>query len=711
MLLMPRRTITVVTWSLLAVLVLSTAIFPVGDFDTWFHLKTGEYILQHHAVPTHDVFSYTAQGRTWITHEWLFEVLMFLAYKLGSLTGVILLKVVTVALGFLFTWLTLRRLSIDPLLGAPLLILAVYMTSFHAFARPHVATGAFLALYLYVLLSCKYLPEFRVRRKRLLWLLPVQLLWANIHSGMVLGVGIFALFVATEFVQGLLARRTPASLPPRTLTSPLPSCDLGFLSLLTLGLLGVSFLNPSLHRAMLYPFIVTRDPLFSTGIRELQSPLLRTFRGTDFFICLMLMLAVGIASFILNWRRLDFTVLALFVIPALAALVALRNVPIFALIAVPLVAVNIQQYRQTTSRERRSRLPAAIAYLLPVILLSLNTLVFFGGGNAANNYRKPGFGSDPRIFPSGAADFVLRNNLPDHIFTTMEYGGYFIWTWYPKHLVSIDGRLDVYGPDLFKTYGEVFWSGPILDSIIRRYDINCFVLPEPPMNTPMTRNYLGRTLALRPDWSLVYFDDLSLIYVRNTPANRELTDRFAYHAIVPCLLGLPEPNPDTLRARLEAERAVSAHPESPLARTMLGVAYTQAGDPSSARAAFEQALRLDPQYGDALLGLGVQYAREHDLARAVPLLEKLVRAEPTNSIARLNLALAYVEDSTEGRAEQQLIRAIELTPQLIPAYTLLGNIYFWHGHPDRAREVWENALRVSPGSPVIQEKLDQLNGR
>ena len=718
---MSRRTITAVTWSLLAVLVLTTAIFRVNDFDTWFHLKTGEYILQHHTVPTHDVFSYTAQGGTWITHEWLSEVLMFLAYKLGSLTGVILLKTLIVALGFLFTWFTLRRLSIDPSVGGPLLILAVFMTSFHAFARPHVATEAFLALYLYVLLSYKYRPEFRARRRRLLWLLPVQLLWANIHSGMVLGVGIFALFVVVEFVQGLLARRIRSGSPagssslPGSIAPSLPANDLGFLSLLTLGLLAVSFLNPSLHRALLYPFIITREPVFSGGIRELQSPLLRLFWGTDFFICLILMLAAGIASFIMNWRRLDLTALALFVISALAALTALRNVAIFALLAVPLVAINIQQFAshklQASSCKRPFRHPAVIGYLLPAILLSLIALVFFRGVHVPNDYRKPGLGSDPRIFPSGAADFVLKNDVPDHIFTTMEYGGYFIWTWYPKHQVNIDGRLDVYGPNQFKIYGEVFWSGPILDSIIQRYDINCFVLPEPPSNTAMTQNYLGRTLALQPDWSLVYFDDLSLIYLRNTPANQALTDRFAYHAIIPYLLGLPDQNPDLLQTRLEAERAVSADPESPLARTMLGVACSQTGDSSSARDAFEQALKLDPRYGDALLGLGIQYAREHDLPRALPLLEKLVRAEPTNSIARLNLALAYVEDSTYGFAEQQLIRAIELNPQLIPAYSLLGDIYSQHGYSDRAQEVWENALRVSPDNPTIQKRLEQFKDR
>lgn len=713
---MQRRTITTAIWLLLGLLVVGTALFPVNDFDTWYHLKTGEYIISHHTIPTRDVFSFTAQGRTWITHEWLFEVLMFLAWRLGSLNGVIILKSLVVALGFLFLWLALRRLEVDAVIGAPLAILAVYMVTFRAFGRPHVATEALLALYLYVLLLFKYRPEFRARRKRLWLLLPVQLVWANVHSGMVLGVGVFALFVVTEFIQGLLVRRPPSSTSlPSSLPPSLPSRDLGFLSLLTLALFAVSFVNPNLHRALLYPFIITREPVFSGGIRELQSPLLRAFWSTDFFICLLLLLVVGVTSFVLNRRRLELFSVALFSLSGLAALLALRNVPIFALLAVPLVAVNIRQVLshrpQASSLKFPSRLQSAVCYLLSAILLALNLLVFFRGAHVANDYRRPGFGYDRRIFPTGASGFVLRNSVPDHIFSTMEYGGYFIWTWYPEHQVYIDGRLDVYGSDLFETYGKVFWSAPILDSVIDRYDLNCFVLPQPPSNTPATQNYIGRTLALRPDWSLVYFDDLALIYLRNVPRNRELIDRFAYHAIVSSLLGLPDENPDPAQNLKEARRAVAANPESPLTQTMLGVSLSQAGEVDSAQRAFGQALRLDPRYGDALLGLGILYAREQRLETATATLERLVRLEPSNSIARLNLALAYMQDETWGYAQKQLLRAIELNPQLVTAYSLLGDIYFRHELYDLARQVWQDGLRVSPGNPAVLKRLEQLRER
>jgi tetratricopeptide (TPR) repeat protein len=435
------------------------------------------------------------------------------------------------------------------------------------------------------------------------------------------------------------------------------------------------------------------------------------FWTTDFFICLLLLLAIGVISFVLNRRRLELFSLAVFALTALAALLALRNVPIFALLAVPLVAINIQQACNHKLQTTNLKLRSAIGCLLSAVLLVLNVLVFFRGAHVANDYRRPGFGYDRRIFPNGAADFVLRNKVPGHIFSTMEYGGYFIWMWYPEHQVYIDGRLDVYGSDLFETYGKVFWSAPILDSVVERYDLNCFVLPQPPSNTAPTRSYIGRTLALRSDWSLVYFDDLALVYLRDVPRNRKLIDRFAYRALVPSLLGLPEEGPDPEQNLQEARRAVAANPESPLAQTMLGVTLSQAGEFDSAGRAFDHALKLDPRYGDALLGLGILYARRQRPDTAIAVLERLVRLEPSNGFARLNLALVCMQDETWGYAQQQLLKAIELNPELVAAYGLLGDIYFRHEMYDMAGRIWRDALRVSPEDPTILRRLEQLEGR
>src|SRR4029453_14827811 len=83
--------------NLLLLLILSAVVissfFKIADLDFWWHLKTGEIILQQKAFPHQDIYSFTAFGREYIDHEWLFQVLQSLVYdSLGSL-GIILFKI------------------------------------------------------------------------------------------------------------------------------------------------------------------------------------------------------------------------------------------------------------------------------------------------------------------------------------------------------------------------------------------------------------------------------------------------------------------------------------------------------------------------------------------------------------------------------------------------------------------------------------------
>ena len=712
-----RPNLTALIWLLVAAVVVSLAIFKITEFDIWWHLRAGQYILSHHTVPTHDVFSFTAKGRPWITHEWLFEVIAFLIYQVGSLSGLILFNAFIVLLTFFFTFLTLRRLDVDVLIAAPLTIMAAFVVTFRAFTRPDVMTQCLLALYLLVLLSFKHVPAFRARRNRLWLLLVVQLFWANIHSGMILGFGLFALFGVTELLQYYLSRHT--GWLART---ALPVADSAFILKLAGAMFLVSFLNPNLHKALLYPFIMTLEPVFSGGIRELQSPLLRMFWPADFFYCFVLLLVIGIVSFILNRRRLELTSLAIFIISAATAVKALRNLPIFALLTLPLIALNFQQAAFRNPRPgvhrgaavRRGDPPSVHtlqSYARPVLALIFAVvlvMVFTRGVNVTNYYRKPGLGYDARVFPVQAGDFVAEHNIRGNIFSTMEYGGYFLWRWYPEHLAFIDGRCDCYGRDFFEQYGRMFWSGPEFDSITRHYDINCCVLPEPPSNTTATRDYIGRTLGQRTDWSLVYWDDLALIYLRRTPDNQPLIDRCGYRAIVPTLLGLPHDTSAPDQRLAEARRAISESPKSPLAQTILAVVELNLSQFDQAEPAFQAALNLDPEYADALLGLAVVYSQTGKPDQEITTLERLVKSDRHNSIAYFNLGSAYLKNGDLGRAEQALSHSLQLNSDLAPASVMLGDVYLQTHRYSQARAQWESVLETDPGNQSVRDRLDRL---
>jgi hypothetical protein len=162
---------------------------PVGDTDTWWHLKTGQFILQHHSLPVPDPFAWTTYlGKPAyageevtryfnLTHEWLAQVLLYGAWAAGGSVGLVLTRAIVLYLfcGLAGLMAYRRTQSFHRGLGA---MLAVALVA-HAFTgdRPQYFTYLFLAVTINLLDS-----------RRFLWLLPpLFLVWANCHGGFFLG--------------------------------------------------------------------------------------------------------------------------------------------------------------------------------------------------------------------------------------------------------------------------------------------------------------------------------------------------------------------------------------------------------------------------------------------------------------------------------------------------------------------------------------------
>src|SRR5690348_13755563 len=78
------------------VLIVSLGLFamaarPVTDPDVWWHLKTGELIVQTHHIFHADPYSFTRASHPWVNHEWLSEVLLFGVYRLAGYAGLTIL--------------------------------------------------------------------------------------------------------------------------------------------------------------------------------------------------------------------------------------------------------------------------------------------------------------------------------------------------------------------------------------------------------------------------------------------------------------------------------------------------------------------------------------------------------------------------------------------------------------------------------------------
>jgi hypothetical protein len=161
----------------------------LADPDTLWQIRTGEWILQHHAIPHTDPFSYTFAGQPWAAHEWLAQTLMGLANAVAGSRGVMVLTAAAAGLTAGLLFLHLRRfMALLPAVMA--LVLGLANCAGSLLARPHVLAWPCLELW------CAGLVLARAEGRRPpWWLLPVMTLWVNLHGSFMIGLTLPLAFV------------------------------------------------------------------------------------------------------------------------------------------------------------------------------------------------------------------------------------------------------------------------------------------------------------------------------------------------------------------------------------------------------------------------------------------------------------------------------------------------------------------------------------
>jgi len=172
------------------------------DAGTGVHIRIGDLILRRHAAPRWDVFSFTYGGRPWYAWEWLSGVLFSALNRMAGLKGIVLFSAVliTATMGIVVRHMLLR--GANALTALFLAHIGIAVCSLHFLARPHLFTLCFVALSLYVLELDRAAPS-----RRVYLLVPLAVLWANLHGGfMALPVSL-ACFAAGDLIAFLRGRR------------------------------------------------------------------------------------------------------------------------------------------------------------------------------------------------------------------------------------------------------------------------------------------------------------------------------------------------------------------------------------------------------------------------------------------------------------------------------------------------------------------------
>jgi hypothetical protein len=178
----------------------------LNDGDTLWQIRTGEWILNHHAIPAIDPFSYTAGDRPWFAHEWLAETIMALAWRAGGMQGVMVLAATAAGLSAAILLHHLRRF-LPNLYAVAALVVALANAAPSLLARPHLLAWPCLVLWTGGLVAARAnrtAPSF--------WLLPVMLVWVNLHGSFMLGLLLpIAFMVEAQFDPGIDRRRSLAN--------------------------------------------------------------------------------------------------------------------------------------------------------------------------------------------------------------------------------------------------------------------------------------------------------------------------------------------------------------------------------------------------------------------------------------------------------------------------------------------------------------------
>lgn len=192
----------------LAVLLLTLLAFRERGFydpGALWHVKVGELVVDH-GFPTTDPFTYTFEGRTWIPQQWGAEVLMALAHRAGGLDAMLLGFAVLVATLYTLIFRRALEAGMGPILAGLLVGAALAVGAFHYFVRPHMATIALLG---WTMMCVVDFERGRGTAWRLAGLIPLYVLWTNLHGGVLGGTMTLGLAVAGWGVLFLARRESP----------------------------------------------------------------------------------------------------------------------------------------------------------------------------------------------------------------------------------------------------------------------------------------------------------------------------------------------------------------------------------------------------------------------------------------------------------------------------------------------------------------------
>jgi hypothetical protein len=534
----------------IAVAAAATTLVKIDDSDIWWHLATGRWIWEHHAVPQVDLFAYTSKGPLAYT-EPLAQLYFYSAFAMDGAAGVVLCTaLLTLVLALLV--FTLVRTAHPTTLSA--LATSLVLAALHFRLGPKADMFTFLGFAaLLVLLA-------RARDARSFAPIVVLLaLWANLHRGGTIALPILAIFTASWARE----RRWPLA----------RACA----AVLVLGA-GALCLSPAGLGYIASAFDLTTRTMYREVLPEWRAIYARFFWADDPFFTLLLTTWLGGT---LVRRKLDAQTATAVATLALA-FTTVRFVPLAAIAMAPGVAEALVWVG--------ARLEGLVRPALRAFVGSAASLGLLGACFVIETPRSSiGLGPKWWALPVDAAAFLKENPPPGRMFNAFDFGGYLAFALAPDQKVFIDGRNDtVYTRAFFADYVRADRDPAALFALLDHWDVTYAVVE---CSTLACSDM--RALQSDPRWVPVYFDDVAVILVKVLPTTEPYLARHAYSTLRPiqALPRLLQLDRDPMAALVERDvlKNVREAPRSMRAQYMAAVVHAFHGrseEYAAARAAF-----------------------------------------------------------------------------------------------------------------------------
>jgi len=538
-----------IAWYILLTLGFVICLKSVREPDLWWMYRTGEWMIENGQVTYKDPFSYTMEGTNWINVKWLFEILITFFKSIGGPEMVFVLQGLVAFDILLLIGRSSKNLATKQqvtqgssywLALALVGLLALVALDFRFIGRPEMMSHLFTADFLFLFVLYYRKPDTN-------WiyaLIPLQVLWANLHEGFGTGMVLIVAFLAGNWLEyywrGNVAK-------PLTLTWA------------SLAALFAVVLNPRGPEMWLHPLNIFTQLKENQYTTELFDYTTTTYWQKEAYINLIFLAAalfmILFTGLFANTKKVEPAVVVekkgankktetLITTVAISpfwnygigysivvamlfylSLTAYRNIPFFIIAAAPLAVLSLE-------RLLRWLFDRIKATELALSSLTVALLMLFYVGIVSNKYQKLTASRDEfglQVLnghnPVAAADFIEKNKLKGRCFADYLSSSYLLWRLKPDFKTYIDLRdLDIFPNAFFERYNVLLQNPQVFEEEDKKYNFDYVLLLRRNIEAiPMLYKYLQES----PNYQLVFADAVSVVYLKNTATNKPLIEKLA----------------------------------------------------------------------------------------------------------------------------------------------------------------------------------------